>query len=133
MDTPADVVRRFYVCWNAEDLDGVLATFDEDAEFRPIMAPLLTQDVYRGHADIARWFTELRERWAAFKVDVERVDEVEDGVVAIIRLVATDGDGQTLDARIANVFALRDGRIAVLVGRDAGETLEALDAALGEQ
>jgi ketosteroid isomerase-like protein len=131
VDSPADVVRRFYTCWNADDLDGVLETFDEDAEFRPIMAPLLTREVYRGHADIAHWFTELRERWTEFKVDVERVDEVEHGVVAIIRLVATDGDGRQLDARIANVFALRDGRISVLVGRDAGETLEALEAELG--
>ena len=128
MDTPADVVRRFYACWNAEDLDGVLATFDEDAEFRPILVPLLTREIYRGHGDIARWFTELRERWAEFKVDCEQIVEVGDGVVAIIRLVATDGAGEQLDARIANLFTFRDGRIAVMEGRDAGETLEELEA-----
>lgn len=122
----ADVVRRFYTCWNAEDLDGVLGAFDEDAEFRPILVPLLTNDVYRGHEDIARWFTELRERWAEFKVDVEQVMEVGDGVVSIIRLVATDHGGEQLDARIANLFTFRDGRIAVIEGRDAGETLEEL-------
>jgi ketosteroid isomerase-like protein len=128
VETPADVVRQFYACWNAEDLPGVLATFDDDAEFRPIMTPLLTRPVYRGHDDIARWFTELRERWAEFKVDVEQVTQVGDGVVAIIRLVATDSDGDELDARIANLFTFRDGRIAVMEGRDAAETLEELRA-----
>jgi ketosteroid isomerase-like protein len=122
----ADVVRRFYEAWNAEDLDGVLATFDPDAEFWPVMVPLLTREVYRGHEEIARWFTELRERWAAFKTDPQRLIERGDVVVAILRLVAVDGAGEQLDARIANVFSFRDGRISVLEGRDAGETLEAL-------
>ena len=128
MDTHADIVRRFYACWNAEDLGGVLDAFDPDAEFRPILVPLLTREIYRGHDDITRWFTELRERWAEFKVDVEQVTEVGDGVVSIISLVATDEAGERLDARIATLFTFRDGRIAVMEGRDAGETLEELDA-----
>jgi ketosteroid isomerase-like protein len=128
VDTHADVVRRFYACWNAEDLGGVLESFDAGAEFRPVLVPLLTREIYRGHDAIAQWFTELRERWAEFKVDVERVDELGDGVVAFIRLVATDDAGEQLDARIANLFTFRDGRIAVMEGRDAGETLEELEA-----
>ena len=128
MAANADVVRRFYTSWNASDLDGVLATFNEDGEFLPVMVPLLTSDAYRGHEDIARWFTELRERWAEFRAEPERVIELgEDDIVVIVRLVATDGAGAQLDARIANAFTMRDGRIAVLEGRDAGETLEQLE------
>jgi ketosteroid isomerase-like protein len=124
----ADVVRRFYTCWNASDLDGVLAAFHEDGEFLPVMVPLLTSDVYRGHEDITRWFTELRERWAEFRAEPEQLIQLgEDDIVVIVRLVATDGAGAQLDARIANVFTMRDGRIAVLEGRDAGETLAQLE------
>jgi ketosteroid isomerase-like protein len=124
----ADVVRRFYACWNADDLDGVLETFHPEAEFWPIMVPLLSSEVYRGHAEITRWFTELHERWAEFRTEPEQVIELPDEVVVILRLVATDAVGEELDARIANVFSFRDGRIAVLEGRDAGETLEELEA-----
>ena len=124
----ADVVRRFYAAWNASDLEGVLDTFHPDAEFWPVMVPLLSREVYRGHAEITRWFTELRERWAEFRTEPEQLIEIADGVVVILRLVATDAAGEELDARIANVFTVRDGRIAVMEGRDAGETLEELEA-----
>jgi ketosteroid isomerase-like protein len=123
----AEVVRRFYSCWNAEDLDGVLGTFHPEAEFWPVMVPLLTREVYRGHEEIARWFTELHERWAEFKTDPEQFIELPDEVVVILRLVATDASGEQLDARIANIFTFRDGKIAVLEGADAGETLEVLE------
>jgi ketosteroid isomerase-like protein len=124
----ADVVRRFYAAWNASDLEGVLDTFHPDAEFWPVMVPLLSREVYRGHAEITRWFTELRERWTEFRTEPEQLIEIADGVVVILRLVATDAAGEELDARIANVFTVRDGRIAVMEGRDAGETLEELEA-----
>lgn len=124
----ADVVRRFYAAWNASDLEGVLDTFHPDAEFWPVMVPLLSREVYRGHAEITRWFTELRERWREFRTEPEQLIEIADGVVVILRLVATDAAGEELDARIANVFTVRDGRIAVMEGRDAGETLEELEA-----
>ena len=128
MAANADVVRRFYTSWNASDLDGVLATFNEDGEFLPVMVPLLTSDVYRGHEEIARWFTELRERWSDFRAEPEELIELgEDDIVVIVRLIAIDGAGAQLDARIANVFTMRDGRIAVMEGRDASETLEQLD------
>jgi ketosteroid isomerase-like protein len=124
----ADVVRRFYAAWNASDLEGVLDTFHPDAEFWPVMVPLLSREVYRGHAEITRWFTELRERWTEFRTEPEQLIEIADDVVVILRLVATDAAGEELDARIANVFTVRDGRIAVMEGRDAGETLEELEA-----
>jgi uncharacterized protein (TIGR02246 family) len=120
----ADVVRRFYAAWNASDLDGVLESFQPDAEFWPVMVPLLSSEVYRGHDAITRWFTELRDRWAQFRTEPEQLIDLGDDVVVILRLVATDAAGEELDARIANVFTFRDGRIAVLEGRDAGETLE---------
>jgi ketosteroid isomerase-like protein len=126
--TNADVVRRFYTSWNASDLEGVLATFHEDGEFLPVMVPLLSSEVYRGHDGITRWFTELRERWNEFRAEPEQVIELgADDIVVIVRLVATDGAGAQLDARIANVFTMRDGKVAVMEGRDAGETLEQLE------
>jgi ketosteroid isomerase-like protein len=123
----ADAVRRFYAAWNASDLEGVLGAFAPDAEFWPVMVPLLSREVYRGHDGITRWFTELRERWGEFRAEPEQMIAVGDQVVVIVRLVARDADGRELDARIANVCTVRDGKIVVLEGRDAGETLEELE------
>jgi ketosteroid isomerase-like protein len=122
-----DAVRRFYAAWNASDLEGVLDAFDPDAEFWPVMVPLLSREVYRGHDGIARWFAELRERWSEVRAEPERIIERGERVVVIVRLVAADAAGEELDARIANVCWVRDGRIVVLEGRDADEALEGLD------
>ena len=126
-DSNLDVVRDFYAAWNDKDVDRVLEAFDPDVELWPLILPLVSTDVYRGREGVARWFGELNSRFAETRAQPEQVVEVGDQVIVFLRVVARERDGTELDARIANVMTMRDGRILEFEGREADDTLEDLE------
>lgn len=121
-------VRRFYTAWNGGDLEGVLATFDAQAEFRPVFGLLHAAPGYRGHAGIARWFREFHRTWDEFRFEPRDVCEAAGHVIAIVRVVGRNRSGEEFDARVAHVFALRGEEIVLLEARDADDTLDELEA-----
>jgi len=123
----ADVLRRFYAAWNDRDVDGVVAVFHEHAELAPLLVPLVSSDLYHGRDGVARWFGELLQRFDEVRVDCEQIIETGDGAVGIIKVVARDGDGTEMEARLANVCQMRDGLIVTFEGADADDTLEELE------
>jgi ketosteroid isomerase-like protein len=123
-----DVVRRFYAGWNGGELDGLLAAFDPDGEFRPVFGPLHAEPRYRGHAGIAAWFREFQDTWDEFRFEPKAVFEVGGHVLAIVVVVGRAPGRKELCARVAHVFAIRDDRIALLEARDADDTLDELQA-----
>jgi ketosteroid isomerase-like protein len=124
-----DVVRGFYAAWNSSDLDGVLAAFDPDGEFRPLFGALVSATSYRGHDGIRALFGEIRGEWDEYLFLPQRLIEDDDQVVAIVRIAARRPKGAAvLEARAAYVCTLRAGRILVMEGHDADETLERLGA-----
>src|SRR3954469_13531448 len=129
MTDHAQLVRRFYAAWSADDVDGVLAVVHPDIEFRPILGVLYEKEGFHGHAEMAEHVRQMHERWDAFTGEVEMTREVDGGLVAFVCLTGTR-DGRSFDARIAVDVRFRDGLIVSFVGRDIHEAAEALDLQL---
>jgi ketosteroid isomerase-like protein len=125
--THADVqaVRRFYAAWTHGDLDSMLEEVAPDVEAEPVLGLLYERPNYSGHGGIARWFEEVADLWDGFEAHVEAVHEVDDAVIAFVRLVAHQG-GRSSDARIGVICHLRDGKIVSFIGRDREELAEEL-------
>jgi ketosteroid isomerase-like protein len=126
--TEADVqaVRRFYAAWTHGDLAAMLEEVAPDVEAQPVLGLLYERPNYRGHGGIARWFEEVDDLWDDFEAQVEDTQEVDDAVIAFVRLVAHQG-ARSSDARIGVVCRLRDGKIVSFIGRDREELAEELD------
>jgi ketosteroid isomerase-like protein len=118
-------LRRFYRAFNAQDLPALLATVHPDVVFLPILGPLYSEQVYRGHAGIATWYDEIRARWDAFEARLDELHEAGDLVIGFLTLVA-HRDGRPLEAKIAVECGFRAGRIHRMRGRDLLETAEQL-------
>jgi ketosteroid isomerase-like protein len=131
-DVPTDrrgLVRRFYECWSADDLDGMLAVLHPDIEFRPILGVLYEQEGFHGRDGMTAHLRQMHARWETFEAEVELTREIGDGLVAFVRLIAGSA-GRSYDARIAVDVGFRDGLIVSFVGRDIWEAAEELDIPL---
>jgi ketosteroid isomerase-like protein len=118
-------VRRFYSAWTDGNLPAMLDEVSADVEAQPVLGLLYERPAYRGHGGISRWFDEIKDLWEGFEAHVEEAREVDDAVIAFVRLVAHQG-GRSSDARIGVVCHLRRGKIVSFVGRDADELADEL-------
>jgi ketosteroid isomerase-like protein len=125
--TNLDVLRGFYAAWNDDDVDRLLEAFDPDVELWPLILPLVSTEVYRGHEGVARWFGEVNERFERTCCYPEQIVEIGDQVIVFLRIVARERDGTELDTPIANVLTMREGKIVEFEGRDVEETREELE------
>jgi ketosteroid isomerase-like protein len=118
---------------NRRDVEAIVAMWDEDAEFRPIMAGL-EGTVYRGHEGIRKWLAGLFEDWEVFEAYSERFHDLGDRVLAFGRWHACGrNSGIVLDVDTAAwLVRVREGK--VLWWQTFTDRAEALEAAgLSEQ
>jgi ketosteroid isomerase-like protein len=105
-----DLVRRLAERWNAGDLDGVLALYDDEIEAIP--APEWPDPPVKGKEAFTRLSQDFREVWERIQVDVSRLEPIGDTVVVT---GAWDSRGQMsgLDGVIpfGIVLTLRDGLV----------------------
>ena len=110
----ADVVRAALAQWNARRLTE--EAYEQFA--RPDMVLDITSNVFNpgtfeGFDGFLRFADQVGETWAEFRMEPEEVLERGDLVVALVRAVGTgQGSGLEIDAPIAMVCTMRDGRIA---------------------
>lgn len=126
--TDADVCKRFHEAWTEGDLDTVLALSDPEIVARPVHRILFTQSEFRGHRGILQWYEEMTGRWDSFEALVEEVHPRDGHQVCFLHLVA-HADEQALDARVASICEVRDGRILSLTARDIWDVQDELAAA----
>lgn len=111
------VMRRMYEAWNSGDMDALAEVFDPEAEVRPALSTFMASSVYRGHDGIAAWYAETNEPWADLQAVPQRFIETGDRMVVVVGLQARVPGGQVdIDAEIAHVVTIRDGRIVRLDG-----------------
>jgi ketosteroid isomerase-like protein len=115
-----EIVRRFLV---VDDFDEALTYADPDIVWNPV-----EESSAQGHeavrASTARW----KGEWDDYELIPEDFADVGDCVVATVRFRARGrGSGIEVDARLYDVFTLRDGRIVRM--DQFTEQSEALDAA----
>ncbi len=111
------VMRRMYEAWNSGDIAALAEVFDPEAEVRPALSTFMASAVYRGHDGIAAWYAETNEPWADLQAVPQRFIETGDRIVVVVGLQARVPGGHVdIDAEIAHVVTIRDGRIVRLDG-----------------
>jgi ketosteroid isomerase-like protein len=120
--TSADLAtfRRFHEAWSGGDLETVLDCVERDVVAYPLHGLLFTRMEFRGHEGIREWYHEMTDPFDRFEAVVEEVHEHPQGVAGLLTLVGYR-DGEGLHARVGVVCEMRDGRIATLTARNAGD------------
>src|SRR5262245_47113472 len=117
-----DIIARLYRAWNSGDMDALVAVFDAEVEVRPALSTFLESSVYRGHDGVSAWYAETYEPWAEMTAEPQRYVDAGERTVVVVGLHArVPGGGVDLDAEIAHVVTIRDGRIVKLDGYDTPE------------
>jgi ketosteroid isomerase-like protein len=120
--------RRFHEAWTAGDLETVLGCVEPDVVVRPLHGLLFTRMEFRGHDGIVDWYHEMTDPYDRFEALVEEVHDHAGGVAGLLTLVGYR-DGEGLHARVGVVCEMRDGRIATLTARNAGDVEAQIRAA----
>jgi ketosteroid isomerase-like protein len=128
--TEADLAtfRRFHEAWTAGDLETVLDCVVPDVVAHPLHGLLFTQMEFRGYDGIRQWHREMTEPYDGFEARVEEVHHHPNGVAGLLTLIGYRGD-EPLHARVGVVCEMRDGRIATLTARNAGDVEDEIRAA----
>jgi ketosteroid isomerase-like protein len=114
-----EIVRRFLVV----DLDELLAYVDPDIVWNPVEESS-AQGPEAVRASTERW----KSAWGNYELIPEGFVDMGDRVVATVRFRARGrGSGVEVDARLYDVFTLRDGKIVRM--DQFTEQSEALEAA----
>jgi len=117
-----ETITRMYRAWNSGDMDALADVFDAEVEVRPALSTFLASSVYRGHDGVAAWYAETYEPWAEMRAEPQRFIDAGERTVVVVGLYARVPGGEVdLDAEIAHVVTIRDGRIIKLDGYDAPE------------
>jgi ketosteroid isomerase-like protein len=89
------------------------------------------QGTYKGHGGFAQWLADWDAAWDEWTVELERLVDVADSVVAIYRMrVKGKGSGVALDMSEAQVWEVRGGKAVRLdVYGSAAEALAAVGPA----
>jgi ketosteroid isomerase-like protein len=111
----ADVVRHALAVWNAqaELTPEVFSEFAQPDMVLDLTSNVLNPATYEGFDGFVRFVESVGEAWAHFRMEPEEVFERGDVVVALVRAVGKGrGSGVEIDAPVAMVAQVRDGRIA---------------------
>jgi ketosteroid isomerase-like protein len=125
-----ELVRSAFAAWNRGDIAAFASHVAPDIAWlevsgRPESAG---SGEYYGRERLQRSLEGLFEAWESYHLDVERIEAVDDRVVAIVREVARGRtSGVEIDSRWGYVITVDDDRIArVEAYRDAARALQAV-------
>ena len=106
--TPGETVTALIKANEARDIDAIVALMTDDALYENV-----PMSVLKGHDEIRSLLAPFLE--GAEKVAWEVLHQVEQGDVVMNERVDrfTMPDGKTIGIRVAGVFEVRDGKVAV--------------------
>ena len=110
-----EIIKRCYACFNARNIDGVLAELSGDVAW----ANGMEGGHVHGHAEVRDYWT---RQWAIVSPTVEplAITRAEDGVFVVeVRQTIRDLDGNPLagqthglhDKTVNHIFRVKDGKI----------------------
>ena len=106
-----EVLRRTYEALTRRDLAVLNELADPDFEM-DLTERVLNPATYHGAEGMLRFLGEIDELWASMDIDVERVIERGDEVLAVLMVTLTGrGSGVEMESRIAQRWTLREGRL----------------------
>jgi ketosteroid isomerase-like protein len=106
-----DAVRRSFDAWNRRDFDAWVESAHPDIEWASEVAQQFagTETVYRGHAEMRRYWDEWHALWDVV-IDLTDVRDLGDTVIALAHVRARGGaSGIDLERPIAYVLEFEDG------------------------
>ncbi len=106
-----EAVRRVYAALNRGDAAGMVAEFDPGgALIEAVGVP--SAGVYRGREEVEARVRSARATWAEGACEPEEFHSAGDKVVAFVHVhVRLEGQPEWVEARLADVFTFRDGRV----------------------
>lgn len=121
-----DLVRRALMAWQSGALGEIDELVTPDAEWRPSPLSRARREVYVGPAEIREWASEMVSRHSEIRNEIDDVRDLGDRVLVLGRVLEINGQETRLDAQLAWLFEIRDGRIAG--GRGFADPAEAYRA-----
>ncbi len=114
--------------WDEDDVERYVAATAPTLTFRTVGPSLPVDPVYQGHDGFRFFWTSFREAWERLTIDVARMEDLGDRVLALLILNAVGhGSGMTVERQIANIATFDNGLIVDLCAYSTWE--EALEAA----
>ena len=115
----AELITRMYRAWNSGDMAALIDVFDAEVEVHPALGAFLASTVYRGHEGVAAWYEETYEPWAELHAEPARFIDAGESTLVVAALRARVPGGQVdVEAELAQVVTVRDGKIVRLDGYD---------------
>jgi uncharacterized protein len=109
--TTADLVRRAYAALAERDFETLAGLADPDFEL-DVTDRVFNPATYRGEEGLRRFLAEVDELWESMDMNVERLVEREDEVLALLLVnIVGRGSGLELQDRIAQLWTARDGKL----------------------
>ena len=106
-----EVLRRTYAALTRRDFVTLEELADPEFEM-DLTERVLNPATYHGAEGLLRFLGEIDELWASMDIDVERVIERGDELLAVLMVTLTGrGSGVEMESRIAQRWTLRDGRL----------------------
>lgn len=124
---PEAVVRKFFELYGEGDTEGISELIEPGVVWLGTYGGLDAHRVIRGSDAFLEYMQEIEQAWERFEVEVERLIESGDTVVALLRETARGRGTIDVQSQTAVVFKVRDARI--IEGRGYLDRDAALEAA----
>ena len=126
------LLRRFYESFNQRDLDAVLELCSQDVEVYkdPHVVEVVAALTPRGQDRVAQYLRAWLESWEEYVARPQEFVQEGEEIAALVQLRARSKGAQfDIEEEMADVFAIREGRITSLrLYVRPGAALEAIGA-----
>jgi uncharacterized protein len=123
-------VRQGYEAFNRGDVEWMVAQLDPEIVWEDA-AEVPGSSSHRGIREVRCYLESFARQWEEIRFEPERILDAGERVVALVRMAARGrASGAQVDARLAHVYELREGRgMRVLRVRTFFDRERALEAA----
>ena len=109
MSEAADIVRRSFERFNANDVDGALELMDPEVQFHDV-PEIPGSTVYRGREGIRRWWATVKDPMEELRFEFVEVTEGTEKLAVLTRAVGRGrGSGAEVDWTFTTVWGSATG------------------------
>jgi ketosteroid isomerase-like protein len=109
-----DAIKASYEAFNRRDFDALFEYYDPDIVWEQD-EKFVEPGTHYGHAGVRHVFESIFESFEDFKVEIEEIYDLDDQVLAILRIAGTAKlTGMELGTPGGHLFWFRDGKVVKL-------------------